>query len=264
MELGEKLRNARLEAGLSQRQLCGDVITRNMLSQIEHGTARPSMATLQYLASRLGKSVSFFLEEETVSVNQSLIAHARRAYRSGEYAEARLVLEGFQHPDETFDLEYRFLTAACVLNAAQQAIHQGKTVYARQLLEDGNPNGDFPGLERRRLLLLGKIQETDLSRLCRALEPLDDELYLRARAALEAENWDRGLALLDAMEHREEPKWHLLRGQLLLGEAAYQSAADALLKAEEAYPQEVIPMLEQCYRELGDFKQAYLYACKGR
>ena len=56
----------------------------------------------------------------------------------------------------------------------------------------------------------------------------------------------------------------LSRTRLLLGEEAYQSAADALLKAEEAYPQEVIPMLEQCYRELGDFKQAYLYACKGR
>ena len=40
MELGEKIRQARLEAGLSQRALCGDVITRNMLSQIE--TALPS------------------------------------------------------------------------------------------------------------------------------------------------------------------------------------------------------------------------------
>ena len=32
MELGEKLKQARLEAGLSQRQLCGEEITRNMLS----------------------------------------------------------------------------------------------------------------------------------------------------------------------------------------------------------------------------------------
>ena len=47
MELGEKLRQARLEAGLSQRQLCGEDITRNMLSQIEHGSAKPSMKTLQ-------------------------------------------------------------------------------------------------------------------------------------------------------------------------------------------------------------------------
>lgn len=43
MELGEKLRLARLEAGLSQRALCGDEITRNMLSRIENGAARPSM-----------------------------------------------------------------------------------------------------------------------------------------------------------------------------------------------------------------------------
>ena len=54
MSLGEKLRQARLEAGLSQRALCGEEITRNMLSQIEHGTARPSMDTLRALALRLG------------------------------------------------------------------------------------------------------------------------------------------------------------------------------------------------------------------
>ena len=68
MELGEKLKQARLEAGLSQRQLCGEEITRNMLSLIENGAAKPSMKTLQYLAGRLGKSVSFFLEEETLSI----------------------------------------------------------------------------------------------------------------------------------------------------------------------------------------------------
>ena len=50
MAVGDKLKAARLEAGLSQRQLCGDVITRNMLSQIENGSANPSVATLQYLA----------------------------------------------------------------------------------------------------------------------------------------------------------------------------------------------------------------------
>ena len=66
MELGQKLRLARQEAGLSQRQLCGEVITRNMLSQIENGSAKPSMETLRYLAGRLGKSVSFFLEEDAV------------------------------------------------------------------------------------------------------------------------------------------------------------------------------------------------------
>ena len=80
MELGEKLKQVRLEAGLSQRQLCGDTITRNMLSQIENGSARPSMDTLQILARRLGKPVSFFLEEQAVLLpNRTVMEQAREA-----------------------------------------------------------------------------------------------------------------------------------------------------------------------------------------
>ena len=61
MELGEKLRKARLEAGMSQRELCAGEVTRNMLSQIENGSARPSMKTLAFFARQLGKPVSYFL-----------------------------------------------------------------------------------------------------------------------------------------------------------------------------------------------------------
>ena len=63
MSIGSRIKAARLEAGLSQRQLCAEHMTRNMLSQIESGSANPSMKTLQYLAQQLGKPVSFFLEE---------------------------------------------------------------------------------------------------------------------------------------------------------------------------------------------------------
>ena len=80
MDIGQRLKQARLEAGLSQRQLCGDVITRNMLSQIENGSARPSMDTLRYLSSRLGKPMGYFLEEDAVtSPNQQVMEQARQA-----------------------------------------------------------------------------------------------------------------------------------------------------------------------------------------
>ena len=93
MELGEKLRLARLEAGLSQRALCGDEITRNMLSRIEHGAARPSMKTLGYLAARLGKPVSYFLEEDTVcSPNQEIMTAARQLFDGKDYAGAMRAL----------------------------------------------------------------------------------------------------------------------------------------------------------------------------
>ena len=54
MTLGEKLRRTRQERGLTQKQLAGERITRNMLSQIENDLAQPSMRTLEYLADALG------------------------------------------------------------------------------------------------------------------------------------------------------------------------------------------------------------------
>ena len=46
--------------GLSQRQVCGDQITRNQLSQLEHDRVGPSVETLRYLAGQLGRPVSYF------------------------------------------------------------------------------------------------------------------------------------------------------------------------------------------------------------
>ena len=266
MELGEKLLQARQEAGLSQRQLCGDVITRNMLSQIEHGTARPSMATLRYLAARLGKPVSYFMDEDAeLSPNQGLMAHARRAYTLGNWEEVRTILAGFAQPDESFDIQYRYLYTVTTLRAARDAIGGQKLLYARQLLADLEPvSQPFPGLERSRVLLLASVSDSGLPDLCAMLPDLDEELTLRAQAAMEAGQWQRAQALLDAMESRDLPRWHLLAGKAQLGRKAYAEAAEHLQKAEDAFPSQTAPLLEQCFRELGDYKQAYFYACKQR
>ena len=110
MELGEKLKQARLDAGLSQRQLCGDTITRNMLSLIENGSARPSMDTLTVLASRLGKPVSFFLGEDEVksSKEQRLELHleqleqARRAVAEGKLLYGTELLDRMEIQEEDY------------------------------------------------------------------------------------------------------------------------------------------------------------------
>lgn len=60
MTMGERLRRAREEAGLSQRQVCGDQITRNQLSQLEHDRVGPSVENLRYFVGQLGRPVSYF------------------------------------------------------------------------------------------------------------------------------------------------------------------------------------------------------------
>jgi transcriptional regulator with XRE-family HTH domain len=123
MELGEKLRQARLEAGLSQRALCGDVITRNMLSQIENGSAKPSMATLQYLAGQLGKTVGYFLEEQSLlSPNPGVMERAREAYAHRQHEAVLRSLSVYQGPDPLFDMEKDYLFALSALARAEEIL----------------------------------------------------------------------------------------------------------------------------------------------
>lgn len=268
MELGEKIRTARLEAGLSQRQLCGDAITRNMLSQIENGAARPSMDTLRYLAARLGKTVSYFLEEQAVtSPNQAVMEQARAAYESGEYAQTQELLEQYKAPDPVFDREYRLLLALCLMELAKQAAAEKRRPYAEELLHQAAQAGSrtpyyTQALERERLLLLSEVSPAPA--VDAALSCDDRELLLRAEAALARKDFTRCAACLDAVVDRNAPRWHLLRGEGEFAQMHYTAAAKHFHEAESAYPQETVPRLEACYRELGDFKQAYEYACKQR
>lgn len=265
MDLGEKLLRARQEAGLSQRQLCEDVITRNMLSQIEHGVARPSMDTLRKLAQRLGKPVSFFLEEDVVtSPNQSRMALARQAYEKGAFSEAEALLREFRQPDPVLEWEWKYLSCRTVMAAAQIAAAEGKYPYARQILESAEESHGIPELNRERLLLLGRIPGTDPEEIVRQLPPLDDELMIRAEAALKKGEPVRAVELLAAAENRESSKWNLLQGRALLLQKQYAPAANCLQAAEGSFPEVCWPLLEVCFRELGDFRQAYVYACRQR
>ena len=66
MTLGQKIKAARLERGMTQKELVGDYITRNMLSKIENDSATPSVRTLEYLARALDLPTSYFLSDAAV------------------------------------------------------------------------------------------------------------------------------------------------------------------------------------------------------
>lgn len=264
MEIGQRLKQARLELGLSQRQLCGDVITRNMLSLIENGAARPSMDTLSYLAGRLGKPLGYFLEEDAVtSPNQQVMQSARQAFAAGEHAWTLTLLKEYKAPDAVFDWEQALLDAECRMALAEQAIREGRMPYAASLLEQARQAGTrtpyFGQAHRNRWQLqMAALKPETASELC-----VDASLLCKAELAL-ASDPCRAAALLDAMDVRETPRWCLLRGQAALALKAYGDAARWLHSAEGAFPGETAPLLEKCYRELGDYKQAYEYACRQR
>lgn len=63
-QIGQRLRRARLNAGLTQQQLAAGRYTKAYVSALENGLSRPSMAALDYFASRLGIPASKLLNDE--------------------------------------------------------------------------------------------------------------------------------------------------------------------------------------------------------
>lgn len=260
MDLGQKLKQVRLEQGLSQRLLCGDVITRNMLSLIENGSASPSMDTLRYLAERLGKPVSYFLDEDVlISSNQSVMDAARLAYEQGKYDQVIKILKQYHAPDRIFDWEEALLRSLALLGLAEEAISRGKGPYCLELLEKVSEIGPQTpyytmDLERRRLLLRAQVAPTQL--------PVDDlELLLRAESALNREKPEEAGRYLEATQIRSGARWNYLRGQAYLQAEDYAKAQTCLEAAWEYDPKGCAALLEQCCRQQEDYKGAYHYAC---
>ena len=61
--IGQRLREARQRAGLTQQQLAGERYTKAYVSALETGIARPSMVALSFLSERLGLPASHFIDE---------------------------------------------------------------------------------------------------------------------------------------------------------------------------------------------------------
>ena len=262
MDLSQKLKQARLDAGLSQKALCGDRITRNMLSQIENGSARPSMDTLRYLAGQLGKPLSYFLDDHAVtSPNQALMEKARQASPS----DVLHLLGDYQGPDATFDRERWLMEALACLALAEDALSQGKPAYAKHLLERAAVAGSCTPYytqetERRWLLLCWQAGEHILEN---RLPDLTPELLLRAAAALETGSFDRCAALLDAATTKD-PLWHYTKARLHFAQKQFAEAKPHFEAAWEYAPTLCCSRLEDCCRETKDFAGAYFYACKLR
>src|SRR2546421_9990086 len=59
LRLGERLRQLRVAAGMTQTELAGERFSKEYVSQIERGKTRPTRETIEWLAQRLGVDAGF-------------------------------------------------------------------------------------------------------------------------------------------------------------------------------------------------------------
>lgn len=280
-EIGKKIRALRLSCSMTQTELCGDVITRNMLSLIENGNATPSLPTLTYLAERLEVPVGYFFassdEEISEFTKMSHIREIRRLYHSGDYAACLSICRELPRPDD----EIRMIMAECSFAQASAACANHALVTASTHLtaaQDALSGCTYASESLtstiRFLLLL--IRCANQNRIPREL--LDAFRYPSSRIPPEIFVYFHAL---DALDNDRPTTAVMLNESGLIVSRIYRDVisakemmrkdrhddAFALLQRVHASAERgfftafrVLDALESCASTLGDFKNAYQYS----
>lgn len=99
--LGERIRAIRKLKKMTLEALAGDQLTKGMLSQIENNKARPSMESLEYIATRLGVEVSELLENISAVEIRKVLEEAEQIFDN-----TRIY---FKHAKETVEISEKLI-----------------------------------------------------------------------------------------------------------------------------------------------------------
>lgn len=280
MELGERIRALRQERGLTQTQLAGDCITRNMLSQIENGSAKPSMKTLEHLAAALGVSVGSLMGSE----KPASYPETKELLRQNRMQEA---LEATEREHAGDDEGFLLLSVICAALAEESLckgeLSRGEELAARAiscnaqtLYYSGERESLMLWVQARCMLGRGKSAAGEVKLFRRHYDAGGWEAknhLLMAREHLVQHNWqaaEREIWTITALPDRHRSEYLYVRGRLCVAQEKYRNALSFLRQAEEQAGEDVLLLreiweyLELCCKELEDYKGAYEYAAKRR
>ncbi len=135
MNIGEKIKALRTTKLMTQSELAGSEITRNMLSRIENGAAQPSLDTLRYLADRLKVSPGFLLSDaadEQLYVKREAINGIKTSFLTGDFRICRDIClnSGICEDDEV-----QLILAECTLEIAIEEFFSGNLHAACEYLD---------------------------------------------------------------------------------------------------------------------------------
>jgi tetratricopeptide (TPR) repeat protein len=186
--LGDRLRQLRVAAGLTQTDVAGTRYSKEYISQIERGKTRPTRETVEWLAQRLGVNADFL--QSGVSTDERTRIETRLA-RAEALSEALEQLDAIEAVEDiktavlasgSPELELRMLAVEAW---ARQAV--GQVREAMQLLTRARSIAEAPqfsDVERADVLFRLGVCRYKLSSIATSVALLDEALQLADHSGL--------------------------------------------------------------------------------
>jgi tetratricopeptide (TPR) repeat protein len=192
LRLGERLRQLRVSAGMTQTELAGERFSKEYVSQIERGKTRPTRETIDWLAARLGVDTGYLANG--VSADQRSRVDSALA-RAEALIEGRRNLEAIEHFAEIRsavlatgmpELEVRTLSGEATARMREGQVREAIELLnrARVLTE----REGFSNLERADVLFRIGVARYKLSSVQTAIGLFDEALKLAEQSQLPSDH----------------------------------------------------------------------------
>lgn len=270
--LGEKIKRLRTARGLTQAELAGASITRNMLSNIENGKALPSLDTLDYIANNLSVSSSYLISDDNDYVffeKKALISRIYRAYSAKNYPACINLIKSID--ENGIDNELSYLLASSYLFLGKRHINHGSLVKAMEALENSEKYSNKTVIETEHLKAQIQMYKSIAKNVQSPLLEFDARKY--SESLIESVDFEFYKYLTQDFAYSFENAVYSLHleAKKLMQERNYHEAIKRLLNASEFSKKEdfnsfvifcIYTDLEYCYKQLYNFEKAYLYSTK--
>jgi transcriptional regulator with XRE-family HTH domain len=195
--LGQRIRRARLERGLTLAQVAGDDFSRAFLNQVEMGRSQPSTRVLRVIATRLGEPLDYLVEGSLLE-RELLVERGRLALARGRQRAALELVEPALADRSSLGCDAR-------LCAAEALIGLGREAEARRLVEADQrllrARGDSFRLRRLEALLSGGRMSLDPT----GHEQLAERALREGRRELAVEHFRTARVLREAAQPASAP-----------------------------------------------------------
>src|SRR5437867_7096940 len=188
LRLGERLRQLRVAASMTQTDLAGDRFSKEYVSQIERGKTRPTRETIDWLAQRLGVDAGFLANgvsaDERGRVDAAL-ARAEALLEARRNDEALEEFEGIRSAVLATGMQE--LEARALSGEATVRMRHGEVREAIALLERARAlceGTSFSDVERADVLFRLGVARYKLNSIQTAIGLFDEALKLAERSEI--------------------------------------------------------------------------------
>lgn len=268
--LGEKIKKLRKDKKLTQKDIAGEKMTRNMISQIENGIASPSLSALKFIADKLEVPPAYLISDDDLLFVYEKNEAMENIYSLLQNKNYQSCIYNIKKLSKT-DNELAYILTVCYFELGKKHIMNGSLLTALKNFQLSEENAKKTVFDTSNILALIPMYSAVAKNIQSPLLELNSDDFKKSLNNFLDYEFFKYLTLDFNFNYTNNSYKSHCVAKTLIKERRYKEAIDILLSiADKTKGDEynaylifgVYTDLEYCYKSVLDFEKAYIYSNK--